>query len=84
MGSSIFAAMSWHKLSITKRVLFPSMPSTKRTKRGYSFHENDKLVRMITGKTLKKKVMFRDKTGKWVRTYTDVVSSGKLIKDRGR
>ena len=77
MVSSIFSAMSWLKLPSTTWSFFPSMPSTERTKRGYFFHENDK-------RDIKKKEMFRDKKGKWVHTYADIISTGKLSKDRGR
>ena len=84
MGSSIISAVSWLKLSSTTRALFPSMPSKERTNRGYFFHGNYKQVRAITGETLKNKEMFRDKNGKWVHTYADIISAGKLSKDRGR
>ena len=40
--------------------------------------ENDKQVRTITGGTLKNKEMPKDKKGKQVRTYADVVSTRKL------
>ena len=46
--------------------------------------ENDKQVRMSTGDPLKKNEMFRDEKGKWVRTYADVASTGKLSNDRER
>ena len=39
---------------------------------------------MIKGETLKNKEMFRDKKGKWVRTYAGILSTEKLSKDRGR
>ena len=45
-------------------------------------YENYKQVRKITGEPLKKKQIFRDEKGKWVRTYSDVVSIGKLSNER--
>ena len=42
----------------------------------------DKQVRTSTGGLLKKKEIPRDKKGKQVRSYADVVSTGKLSKER--
>ena len=46
--------------------------------------KNNKQLRMSTEYPLKKKEMFRDKKVKWVRTYSDVLSTGKLSNDSGR
>ena len=46
--------------------------------------ENDKHVRTITGEPLKKKEIFRDEKVKQVRTYADVISTGKFSNGRER
>ena len=46
--------------------------------------ENDKNEHTSTVEQLEKKEMFRDKKGKWVRTYYDVVSTGKISNERKR
>ena len=45
--------------------------------------ENDKQVRTIMGDSLKNKELFREKKGKRVRIYSDIVSTGKLSNERG-
>ena len=44
--------------------------------------KNEKQVRTSTGGPLKNTEMPRDEHGKWVRTYADIVSTGKFSNER--